>query len=65
MDVKKTVIFDEQEKQTMRDVVSIVNEICMHFDDKCSQCPFSKICDVSSLDSVFTKLINEGQVIIE
>lgn len=65
MDVKKTIVLNEQEKQTMRDVVGIVNEICGHIDDKCSQCPFTKICDVSSLDGVFIKLVNEGQVIIE
>lgn len=66
MQVKKTIIFDEQEKQTMKDMIRIIKEICSYFDEsKCSQCPFRKICDVADLESIFIKLVNEGQVIVK
>lgn len=65
MEVKKTLILSHEEKSICQQMRGVVREICSEFENNCSQCPFTRICDVTDLEDVLGILIDKDGLVIE
>lgn len=59
VEIKKTIIFTEEEKELINKIMEMLREMnCRDIDIPCDKCPFSSICDYSNADTV-EKQINK------
>lgn len=69
MKVKKIVVFDEKDRQVIKDMCCLVDTVCGEMGGDCPNCPFRPVCDdvpnESSICLLLEKLFNEKQVIVE
>ena len=64
MQVKQIITFNEKEKQVMKDMLCLFDEICGQIGDNCDKCPLKKLCD-ASIENSLMKIVENGLVIEE
>lgn len=61
----QTIIFSKDEQEALTKAANIIGLLCSELGEKCSRCPFNKMCGESDPSEVISKLGHEGRIIIE